>query len=307
MKALITGISGFVGQHLAAFLQGKCEVYGTSRVNRDENHIFELDLLSETEIMNLIQKIKPTHIFHLAGFSNVKDSWEHKADVIKGNVIGTVHLLEAVRKLGDPIKVITVGSSEEYGIIPAEVTKVHEDIPLHPINPYGISKCALSMLVKLYHKSYGLNVTHARPFNHIGPGQRLGFVTTDFAYQIALINKGITKENNIMIGNIQTIRDFTDVRDIVEAYYEIGRFGKAGEVYNVCTGQEVFIQDILDILLSYSPKKIKKVIDPSRMRMADIPGLIGDPGKLYALTGWKPKRKIEDTLKDIYEDWFNKL
>lgn len=307
MKALITGITGFVGKHLEAFLQDKAEVYGTSRLNRGEKHIFELNLMCETEIIKLIEKIKPTHIFHLAGLSNVRESWEHKADFIQGNVIGTVHLLEAVRKVNNQIKVITVGSSEEYGIIPAGVNKVKEDTLLQPINPYGISKCAISMLVQLYNKSYGLNVTHARPFNHIGPGQRLGFVSSDFAYQLAQINKGKVKENKINIGNLQTARDFTDVRDIVEAYYRIGISGIAGEVYNVCTGQEVYIQDILDDLLSFSNISIEVIVDPTKMRAADIPRLIGDPGKLFALTGWKPKWKLGDTLRDIYYYWLNKL
>lgn len=307
MKALITGVTGFVGKHLEAFLQDKADVYGTSRIPRGERHIYPLDLLSGTETCKLIDNIKPTHIFHLAGLSNVKESWEHKVDFIQGNVTGTIHLLEAVRKVDDQIKVITIGSSEEYGILPEGVEKVGEDTPLQPINPYGISKCAISMLVKLYHKSYGLNVTHARPFNHIGPGQRLGFVTTDFAHQIALITKGIVKECKINIGNIQIERDFTDVRDMVEAYYEIGRFGRAGEVYNVCSGRGVYIQDLLQILLSFSFKKIELAVDSNRMRVADVPRLIGDPGKLFDATGWVPKWKFEDTLRDIYEEWLNKL
>ncbi|MEJ9230877.1 GDP-mannose 4,6-dehydratase [Peribacillus butanolivorans] len=305
MKALITGITGFVGKHLEAFLQDKADVYGTSRVPRSQKHIYQLNLLSETESLKLIDNIKPTHIFHLAGLSNVKESWDDKVDFIEGNVIGTIHLLEAVRKVNDQIKVITVGSSEEYGILPEGVEKVREETPLQPINPYGISKSAISMLVKLYDKSYGLNVTHARPFNHIGPGQRLGFVTTDFAHQIALINKGLVKDCKINIGNLQIERDFTDVRDMVEAYYEIGRFGRAGEVYNVCSGRGVYIQDLLQILLSFSDKKIELVVDPNRMRVADIPRLVGDPGKMLDATGWKPKRKLEDTLRDIYNEWLN--
>ncbi|MFC9599758.1 GDP-mannose 4,6-dehydratase [Peribacillus butanolivorans] len=305
MKALITGVTGFVGKHLEAFLQDKADVYGTSRVPRSQKHIYQLNLLSETESLKLIDNIKPTHIFHLAGLSNVKESWDDKVDFIEGNVIGTIHLLEAVRKVNDQIKVITVGSSEEYGILPEGIEKVREETPLQPINPYGISKCAISMLVKLYYKSYGLNVTHARPFNHIGPGQRLGFVTTDFAHQIALINKGLVKDCKINIGNLQIERDFTDVRDMVEAYYEIGRIGRAGEVYNVCSGRGVYIQDLLQILLSFSAKKIELVVDQNRMRVADIPRLVGDPGKLLDATGWKPERKLEDTLRDIYNEWLN--
>ena len=307
MKALITGITGFVGNYLEDFLKDKADVYGTSRVNRSEEHIFKVDLLSESEIMELIEKIRPTHIFHLAGLSNVKDSWEHKADFIQGNVIGTIHLLEAVRKVDAQIKVMTVGSSEEYGRIPDNFDKVSEETRLNPVSPYGISKCAISMLVNLYHKSYGLNVIHARPFNHIGPGQKRGFVTTDFAYQIALINQGGTKDHQIRIGNLQTARDFTDVRDIVEAYYHIACFGKAGEAYNVCTGQSVCIQDILEMFIRFSNKKIDLVVDPSKIRVAEIPKLVGDPHKIFTLSGWRPKRKLEDTLRDIFDYWLKDL
>ncbi|MFF2448912.1 GDP-mannose 4,6-dehydratase [Neobacillus sp. NPDC058068] len=306
MKALITGITGFVGKHLEALLKDKADVYGTSRLNRSEKHIFEVDFSEETKIIELIKTIKPTHIFHLAGLSNVKDSWNHKADFIQGNVIGTIHLLEAVRKADHQINVLTVGSSEEYGLIPQGLDKVTEETALNPVSPYGISKSAIGMLVNLYHKSYGLNVIHARPFNHIGPGQRLGFVTSDFAYQIALINKGITKDSILRIGNLNTVRDFTDVRDIVEAYYHIACSGEAGEAYNVCTGQGVFIQDILETFISFSNKKINVLVDPSKLRVAEMSRLVGDPGKLFKLTGWKPQQKLEDTLKDIYDYWIGK-
>ncbi|MGG1399780.1 GDP-mannose 4,6-dehydratase [Bacillus salipaludis] len=307
MKALITGITGFVGKHLEAFLKNKADVYGTSRSKRSEKHIFEVNFRSEKNFIELLKTIKPTHIFHLAGLSNVKDSWNNKAAFIQGNVIGTIHLLEAIRKVDNQIKVVTVGSSEEYGLIPKGLEKVTEETALNSVSPYGISKSALSMLVNLYHKSYGLRITHARPFNHIGPGQKLGFVTSDFAYQIALINRGITKDPIIQIGNLKTVRDFTDVRDIVEAYYDIACFGKAGEVYNVCTGQGVYIQDILEILISFSNKKIDLAADPGRIRVTEIPRLVGDPEKLFKLTGWKPKRQLEDTLRDIYDYWLKNI
>ncbi len=300
MKALITGITGFVGRHLERFLKDKAEVYGTSRANRSENHIFRVDFQSETEIAELMNKLEPTHIFHLAGLSSVKDSWERKTDFIEANVMGTIHLLEAVRKTNRGIKVVTIGSSEEYGKIPPELDKVSEEMRLDPSSPYGISKSAVSMLAKLYHESYGLDITHARPFNHIGPGQRQGFVTTDFAYQIALINKGKTKTAAMRVGNLKVARDFTDVRDIAEAYYLLACSGTAGEIYNVCTGKGVYIEEILEILSNFSDKKIEYEVDPARLRVADVPRLVGNPEKLMILTGWKPKKKLEDTLRDIY-------
>lgn len=307
MRALITGITGFAGKHLEYFLRDKAEVYGTSRTPNPEKHIFVMDLLSEGDISEIIKKVKPTHIFHLAGLSNVKNSWEHKADFIQANVMGTINLLEAVRKADYPIRVIAIGSSEEYGIVPAELEQVCEETPLHPVSPYGISKSAIHMLVNLYHKSYGLEVIHARPFNHIGPDQKRGFVTTDFAYQIALINKGRTKDSTIRIGNLDVVRDFTDVRDIVEAYYHIACLGKAGVTYNVCKGKGIRIQDLLDVLLGFSGEKINLIVDPDKLRIVDIPRLVGDPRKLLSLTDWRPQRRMENTLKEIYEFWLNEL
>jgi GDP-4-dehydro-6-deoxy-D-mannose reductase len=307
MRALITGINGFVGKHLEIFLRGKADVYGTSRINRNEKHIFQVDLLSESKIIELLEEIKPTHIFHLAGLSNVKDSWRHKAEFFKGNVISTVNLLEAVRKTDTTIKVITIGSSEEYGRVSGKLDKVTEKTEINPISPYGISKCSVSMLMKLYTNSYGMNIIHVRPFNHIGPGQNLGFVTTDFAYQLAQINRGISKDKTMKIGNLQSIRDFTDVRDIVEAYYDLACYGEPGEIYNVCTGKGICIQEILDILIGFSKEKINLVVEPGRMRASDIPKLVGDADKIFKSTGWIPKRKLKDTLKDIYVEWLTSV
>lgn len=305
MRVLITGITGFVGKHLENFLLDKADVYGTSRAEHANKHIFKLSLLSETETINIIEKVKPTHIFHLAGLSNVKDSWENKEKFIQANVISTIHLLEAVRKVDRGIRVITIGSAEEYGTISNVIDKIHEEIPLFPVNPYGISKSTVSRLVKLYNESYGLNVTHVRPFNHIGSTQRLGFVTTDFAYQIAMINKGKVNHTNMRVGNLEAIRDFTDVKDIVEAYYQIAQHGEAGEIYNVCTGEGTSIQEILNILLSFSKVNIKVLIDPKKIRISEVQKFVGDPGKLFNVTGWKPTRKLEETLKDIYDYWLN--
>ncbi|RSK52912.1 GDP-mannose 4,6-dehydratase [Bacillus canaveralius] len=307
MKVLITGIKGFVGKHLEEYLKDKADVFGTSRADYPEKNIFKISFLSEWEIIRLMEKINPTHVFHLAGFSSVKDSWENKQAVIAGNVTGTIHLLEAVRKVDDKIRIITVGSSEEYGIVPDGIEKVHEGIPLSPVNPYGVSKSMVSMLAKMYFKFYGLNVIHARSFNHIGSGQRLGFVTTDFAHQIAVINKRNTKDNTMNVGNLDTIRDFAAVEDIADAYYHLGRYGKAGEIYNVCTGEGASIRDILNILLSFSKVNIEVMVDPEKIRTSEIQKLVGDPNKIIKDTNWRPKRQLEQTLKNIYEQWLYNL
>jgi GDP-4-dehydro-6-deoxy-D-mannose reductase len=307
MRALITGITGFVGRYLQTYLleQG-IEVYGTSRKPQGDKSIYQINLYNEKDIFNMLHEVRPTHIFHLAGESNVKNSWLHVNEYFEANTITTIHLFEAVKKLREKVRIITIGSSEEYGAVNT-VENITEETPINPVNPYGVSKAAISMLSKQYFQAFGLDVIHLRPFNHIGPGQRLGFVTSDFAYQIAKINKSIENEPVIKVGNLDAIRDFTDVRDIVKAYYLIALKGKSGEIYNICSGKGIKIMDILNILLSYSKIEIKKVIDHQKMRPIDVPSFIGANVKVFQDTGWKPKISINRSLLDIYKYWLDKI
>ncbi|MCI0764724.1 GDP-mannose 4,6-dehydratase [Bacillus sp. TL12] len=309
MIALITGITGFVGCHLQNRLIAEgAEVYGTSRQSNLCKHTYQLDLQKQNEIVSLLKKISPTHIFHLAGMSNISDSWLNVSKTIEVNTIGTINLLEAVKKLDKEIRVITIGSSEEYGKATLGIhDTISETTLLNPLNPYGTSKAAVSMLVKQYYKAFGLNVIHVRPFNHIGPGQKLGFVTSDFAHQIALINKNTTCCNTMKVGDLQSFRDFTDVRDIVRAYYLIALKGNAGETYNICSGISISIQNILNTLLSFSNKKIDIELDPNKMRPSDILYFIGDYTKLKNLVGWEPDISINQSLQDIYQYWLATL
>ena len=308
MRFLITGISGFVGQHLETFLSYHGNsVFGTSRIESEKTNYFHLDLLSEEQIIRLLKDVKPSHIIHLAGISNVKSSWNMKREVMEANIIATINLLEAVKKVNKSIRVITIGSSEEYGHGNSLENKLSEEDQLNPISPYGISKVGVSMLSRQYYKTENLDVIHIRPFNHIGPGQRLGFVTSDFAFQIATLTKNYKEKNQIKVGNLEAIRDFTDVRDIVEAYYEIAIHGDAGEVYNVCSGKGTKIEVILDILLSFSKCPIEKIFDNSKMRPVEVPLIIGNNKKLLDHIGWKPKISLEQSLHNIYQYWFNKI
>ncbi|WP_410981736.1 GDP-mannose 4,6-dehydratase [Bacillus cereus] len=309
MKALITGITGFVGRYLQSTLIAEgAEVFGTSRQSNLCKNTYQLDLQKQDEIVSLLKKISPTHIFHLAGISNVKDSWSNVSKTIKANTITTINLLEAVKKLNKEIRVITIGSSEEYGKATLGIhDTISETALLNPLSPYGTSKAAVSMLVEQYYKGFGLDVIHVRPFNHIGPGQKLGFVTSDFAHQIALINNNNSNYNKIKVGNLESIRDFTDVRDIIRAYYMIALKGCAGEIYNVCSGTSTSIQDILNTLLSFSNKKIDIELDPNKMRPSDIPYFIGDYTKIKNLTKWEPKISITQSLQDIYQYWLSRL
>ena len=303
MKALITGITGFVGKYLEEYLiQQGAEVFGTSRQVNHPKRYYTLDLSDSDSVEKVIKEVKPTHIFHLAGVSNVRDSWKNIGHTIKSNTMGTVNLLEATAKIDNGIRIITIGSSEEYGNVSIPLNGIAEDTPINPISPYGLSKAVNNKLIKQYKISYGIDAVHLRPFNHIGPGQKRGFVTSDFAYQIALINK--TESCNVLkVGNLEAVRDFTDVR----AYYQIAIRGKSGETYNICSGNGIKIQEILNMLLTFSPREIEVKQVPDNMRPSDIPFYIGNPNKIKTVLDWNPIIPLKNSLEDIYHFWINSL
>ncbi|MGG1553530.1 GDP-mannose 4,6-dehydratase [Paenibacillus ferrarius] len=310
MRALITGINGFVGDHLANYLQScGIEVFGTtsqidSRKSTSNSEIFVNDLTNEISIIQLLNEVRPEHIYHLAGQSNVKESWESKQGTLNTNVNLTLNLLEAARKseISDIVRILTIGSSEEYGRVADMTVSIDENVSLQPTNPYGISKAAVSYFAKQFFDAYGLKVIHARTFNHIGPGQRLGFVVTDFASQIVELEK-VKGEKIIKVGNLEAQRDFTDVRDIVRAYYLLLSTASTsfGDVYNVCSGVPVTIRSILDKLLSLSEQSIEVIIDTNKLRPIDIPLYIGNNQKIKQLTNWSPEYTLDATLFDVLD------
>ncbi|MCZ8512551.1 GDP-mannose 4,6-dehydratase [Paenibacillus filicis] len=312
MKALITGINGFVGRYLAEHLITLgFEVSGTTRssstmINSHKVNIINNDLSSIKAITELLNITKPDHIYHLAGQSNVRYSWDNIEETFQTNTIKTINLLEAIKlsTICKNTKILTVGSSEEYG--PTTTLPVDEETILQPSNPYGLSKSSLFMIGKLYYHSFGLQIIHARPFNHIGPFQSLGFVTADFAKQVVDIEKGI-QSPLIKVGNLNSQRDFTDVRDIVIAYYDLLADGEFGQVYNICSSKPVLIRDILKYLISQCTRNIEVQIDETKFRPVDIPIYIGSNEKIRKKVGWSPKISIEESLDDILDYWRKKL
>jgi len=312
MKALITGITGFVGSHLAELLLSKgYEVYGVARWRSDFsniNHIksklniIEADLNDAHSFYKAIDEIKPDQIYHLAAQSFVPTSWTAPADTIKTNVIGTVNLFEAVRKAGIEPRIQVACSSEEYGLVKPDETPIKETNPLRPLSPYGVSKVAQDMLAFQYFQSYGLKVVVTRGFNHTGPRRGEVFVCSTSAKQIAEIEKGL-KEAKISVGNLEAIRDFTDVRDMVKGYNLALEKGVPGERYNICSGKGYKIQEVLDMLLKMTEKDIKIEKDPTKDRPSDVPILVGDYSKFREQTGWKPEILFEKTLKDLLDYW----
>lgn len=315
-RALITGISGFVGSHLAEFLLNKgVEVHGTIRWRskldniihiKDKLKLVDTDMRDGHSLLKAIEESSPDYIFHLASQSFVPMSWRAPADTMETNAIGTIHLFEAIRQSNcDPVIQIA-GSSEEYGMVYPGETPIKETNPLRPLSPYGVSKVTADMLGCQYHMSYGLKIIVTRAFNHTGPRRGDVFVTSNFSKQIAEIEKGL-KEPVMYVGNLNAKRDFSDVRDIVQAYLLAVTKCDYGEVYNICSEKARTIQSVLDLLLTMTDKNVEIKQDPSRMRPSDVEILQGDCSKFRAKTGWKAEIAFEKTMGDLLNWWRNNV
>lgn len=311
-RALITGITGFVGSHLAEFLLKKnIKVFGISRWrSRTENldglrskiELVEADIRDAHSMEKAIKKTLPDYIFHLAAQSFVPTSWSAPAETLITNIVGNSNLLEAVRIADcDPIIQIAA-SSEEYGLVYPKETPIKETNQLRPLSPYGVSKVAQDLLSRQYYRSYGLKTVVTRAFNHTGPRQAEVFVVSSFAKQVAEIEKGI-KEPVLLVGNLKAKRDFIDVRDTVRAYWLAVNKCDYGEVYNICSERTVTIEEVLKIVLSFSKKKIAVKKDPERMRPSDVEILLGDCSKFRKKTGWKATIPFKKTVEDLLNYW----
>lgn len=314
MRALITGITGFAGSHLAEYLLNEhpdVEVFGTyrwrSRMDNVEHlrsrvKLLEADIRDYTSMHAALDKSRPDVIFHLAAQSFVPSSWTAPNETLNTNVTGQTNLFEAIRALRiDPVVQIAC-SSEEYGLVLPHETPIKETNPLRPLSPYAVSKVAQDYLGYQYFQSYGLKVVRTRGFNHTGPRRGQVFVTSNFCSQVAAIGLGL-QEPVIRVGNIEAIRDFTDVRDMVRAYWLAVTKAKPGEVYNIATGNGIRISEMLNRLIELSGLDVKIEVDPERLRPSDVEILIGDASKFKEDTGWEPRIPFEQTLNDLLEYW----
>jgi len=314
VRTLITGIAGFVGPYLAELLVEQhpgAEVWGLVRWDSDRSRLAPVepvlrlvtgDLADGPSLVRAVQAAEPETIVHLAASSTVGASWSAPAEVMETNAVGEINLLEAVRTLGlDPVIVVAC-SGEEYGAVAAGDNPVTEDQPLRPVSPYAVSKAAQDLIAFQYFKAYGLKTVRLRLFNHTGPGRPDRFVASSFARQLAEIEKGV-RPPRIRVGNLDVIRDFTDVRDVARAYRLAALHGRPGEVYNVCSSRPVAVRDILDILLGMSRAEVRVEVDPGRLRSADVPVLYGSRERFTAITGWEPEIPLERTLRDLLDWW----
>jgi GDP-4-dehydro-6-deoxy-D-mannose reductase len=311
-KAFITGIAGFVGSHLAELLLKRgFTVYGLLRSRSSRNHIDPIinklhledaDILDSHSIYTTISRIKPDYIFHLAAQSFVPTSWVSPSITLEVNIVGSANLFEAVRMANiDPVIQIAC-SSEEYGLVKPKEIPIKETNPLRPLSPYAVSKVAMDYLGYQYYQSYKVRIVRTRGFNHTGPRRGDTFAESNFAKQIALIEKG-KQEPVIHVGNLDASRDYTDVRDMVRAYVLAVEKCDPGEVYNICSGSTIKISEMLKTLLSMTKTKVDIRQDPARMRPSDVPVLLGDNSKFVRKTGWKTDIPFKNTLEDLLNYW----
>jgi GDP-4-dehydro-6-deoxy-D-mannose reductase len=318
MRVLITGITGFAGSHLAEYLlaeQPEVEVHGTYRWrSRMENirgvvdriQLHETDLRDGAAVHTVLARVRPETIFHLAAQSFVPSSWTAPAETLSTNINGQVHLFEAIRVLQlDPVVQIAC-SSEEYGLVHKDEVPITEDNPLRPLSPYAVSKVAQDLLGYQYFQSYGLKVVRTRGFNHTGPRRGEVFVSSNFARQLAEIEAGV-REPVIHVGNLDAVRDFTDVRDMVRAYWLAATRGKPGEAYNIASGRGITIRELLDTLVGLSSSQPEVRVDPTRLRPSDVETLLGDASKFRADTGWEPRIPLQQTLADLLDYWRERI
>jgi GDP-4-dehydro-6-deoxy-D-mannose reductase len=312
-KAFITGITGFAGSFLAERLidKGVYEVSGTYltdnnltniRKIQDKIGLYKIDLQDGAATEKIIADVRPDVIFHLAALTAPGDSFKNPVKFINNNISIQVNIFEAVRSANIAPIILVVSTAEIYGYVDPSDIPIDEKTPLRPANPYAVSKAACDLLAFQYFLSYKLPIIRVRPFNHIGPRQAPSFAVAAFSKKIAEIEKDKTKPV-LTVGNLDAKRDFTDVRDMVEAYIGIVEKGAPGEAYNAGRGSSVQIKQIVEMLLSYSKEKITVEVDPSLLRPIDIPEFVCDNTKIKKEIGWEPKIPIEKTLKDTLDYW----
>jgi GDP-4-dehydro-6-deoxy-D-mannose reductase len=292
VKALVTGASGFVGRHLVAHLRAAGDE--VTALDRAGDH--PVDVTDAAAVRTSIEAATPDAVYHLAAVSHIGGSWEAPGQVFRVNAEGTLHVLQACAAAG-VARVLVVGSADEYGAVDERDLPLREDAPLRPLTPYGASKVAADFLALQAFLGEGLATLRVRAFNHTGPGQDSRFLVPGLAHRIARAERDGDRE--VSMGNATTVRDFSDVRDVVRAYRLIVQRGELGDVYNVCSGRGVSSREMADQLIALSGSALRAVVDPELVRPVEVPRLVGDPTKLRAVAGWAPEIPLQQTLTDV--------
>jgi len=309
-RILVTGCAGFVGEYLIDYIlqqEHGAEIFGIDVIEprkRYPERVFysQINLLDRERVENVLEHIDPDCIVHLASFSSVGDSWKNPITSFKNNTNIFLNVLETVHVMGLKCRILSPGSSEQYGIVQEEDLPITEQAPLQPVSPYAAARIAQEHLSLIYARSFGLDVVCTRSFNHIGPGQPDKFVISSIAKQFAENKLGLKK--GLLLGNIRVVRDFLDVRDVVGAYYLLLKKGERGEVYNVCSGKGIPLLTIIKSFSKISGLEPSVEVSKTLLRPMENPMVVGSHEKIAKL-GWYPGIALHDSLRDIYEYWMD--
>ena len=318
-RVLITGVTGFVGSHLTEYcLERECLVFGTGRRRSPHTNIqallpdkrfelLEVELEDTRSIYSAIETSRPDLVFHLAAQSFVPTSFESPYYTLQVNVLGTLALLECLRQWSRNAspKIQIASSSEVYGLVAREECPILETQALRPLSPYGVSKVACDLLGAQYAHAYGMHIVRTRAFNHEGARRGKEFVTSNFAHQAVRVVAGQISE--LKVGNLEAVRDFNHVKDVVNGYWLALEKGEPGEVYNICSGEATTIRGVIDILSRIVDRELPFSVDHERLRPSDVPYLLGDSSKFRKQTGWEPKLTFEDAMSDLVIYWREQL
>lgn len=314
-KYLITGFSGFVSRHFCEYLERNrvnAFIKGIDVQDHDLNFndykylsfdFEKINLLSVNDVERVLSTFKPNFLLHLASYSSVAFSWEAPIVSFNNNTNIFLNILECIRKLNLNTRILSVGSSEEYGNIREENLPLREDSPLNPTSPYAAARVSQEILSKVYVNGYGLDIVLTRSFNHIGPLQKDIFVIASFAKQLMMIKKLNRSDGNLITGDVSVIRDFSDVRDVVFAYYMLLHNGKVGEVYNVCSGKGISLREVISMMADILNIIINITVNDALIRPNENKRIIGCNEKIRQSLGWNPQYTLKDSLCDTLNYW----
>lgn len=318
-KYLITGFSGFVAPHFLNYLESlreNCQVLGVDINSPDRaarryeyvNCAFRLaDLGDKNAVGDILKGFQPDYVLHLASFSSVAYSWKNPVESFVNNSNIFLNLVDRIRLLKLPARILSIGSSEQYGNVAEKELPLREELPPQPRSPYAIARVSQEMLSQVYARSYGVDIVLTRSFNHIGPGQKDVFVISAFAGKLAAIEKNADSPKKITVGDLTIIRDFVDVRDVVRAYHQLLLNGETGEIYNVCSETGCSLADILRKMMRIINVDAEIIVDEKLFRPDDNRRIIGSNQKIRRQTGWQPSISIEESLRDVIDYWRAKV
>lgn len=311
-KILITGFSGFVAHHFLQYMYDndvQWDVYGVDisapsydyqQYDKKLNIEFaNLDLLDKDGVYACISRIRPDYVLHLASFSSVAYSWKKPCESFANNTNIFLNIVQAIHELEIPCRILSVGSSEEYGDVDESQLPLVEDMPLQPVSPYAVARVSQEMLSKVFVDSMGLDIVLTRSFNHIGPWQDSRFVVPGFVSRIKAIADSGAKEGTIETGDLSIVRDFVDVRDVVDAYYKLLMNGRKGEIYNICSGKGIALSEIVKMIANEFGIAIHTQINPEYVRPNDNRVVIGSRDKITQTMSWNPMHELSQTIRDI--------